>query len=112
MIRSATVLAILLAASAASAQTVSPAERQRLAGLGAALGQCHHGVVAREARTRLSPAQIADHAMAACAPREAPIRAALLRQIGPQRTAAVMQTQRAHWRQAIGRMVAMARGGR
>ncbi len=112
MIRPATALALLLAASAVSAQPVTQADRQQLAMLGAALGQCHHAAVAREARTRLTAAQIADHAMAGCAAREAPIRAALTRQIGPQRTAAVMQTQRQHWRQAIGRMVAMARGGR
>jgi len=111
MIRRLAALSLLLLATAASAQQVSQAERDRLAAMSSRLGQCHHGIVLRDARTRLTPAQIADRALAACAGREAPIRAELVRQIGPQRTAAVMQAQRAHWRQAIAQMVAQARGG-
>jgi hypothetical protein len=111
MIRRLTLFSILLIAAPALAQQVTPAERSRLAALGAALGRCHHGIVARDAGTRFTAAQIADRAMAACASREAPIRAELVHQIGPQRTQNVMQAQRAHWRQAIGQMVAQARGG-
>ena len=111
MIRRLAALSLLLLATAGQAQQVTPAERNRLAILGSALGRCHHGIVLRDARTRFTAAQIADRAMAACAAREAPIRAELVRQIGPQRTQGVMQAQRAHWRQAIGQMVAQARGG-
>jgi hypothetical protein len=113
MIRSLTALSLILSAAAASAQPVqvTQAERERLAGLGAALGRCHHEIVARAAPTHLTTAQIADRALAGCAAREAPIRAELVRQIGPQRAQGVMQVQRAHWRQAIAQMVAQARGG-
>jgi hypothetical protein len=111
MIRRLAVLSLLLLTTAAEAQQVNPAERQRLAALGSALGQCHHGIVLRDAHTRLTAAQIADRAIAACASREAPIRAELVRQIGPQRAQGVMQAQRAHWRQAIGQLVAQARAG-
>ena len=111
MIRRLAALSLLLVATAASAQQVSQAERQRLAAMSSRLGQCHHGIVLRDARTRLTAAQIADRAIAACTAREAPIRAELVRQIGPQRTATVMQAQRAHWRQAIAQMVTQARGG-
>jgi hypothetical protein len=115
MIRRLAALSLLLFATAAQAQQArqaTPAERTRLATLGSALGRCHHGIVLRDARTQFTAAQIADRAIAACARREAPIRAELVRQIGPQRTQAVMQGQRAHWRQAIGQMVAQARGAR
>jgi hypothetical protein len=113
MIRPVLVLALLAAPAILVAQPVqvTQAERQRLAALGLALGQCHRMIVQRDARTRFSPAEIADRALAACVQREVPIRAELLRQIGPQRTAAAMQAQRAHWRQAIGQMVAQARRG-
>ena len=111
MIRIAAALSLLLLATPALAQQPTQAERERLAALGSRLGQCHHGIVLRDARTRLTAAQIVDRAIAACARREAPIRAELVRQIGPQRAAQLMQAQRAHWREAIGRMVAQARGG-
>ena len=111
MIRRLAALSLLLLATAAQAQQVSQAERQRLAAMSSRLGQCHHGIVVRDARTRFTAAQIADRAIAGCSAREAPIRAELVRQIGPQRTAAVMQAQRAHWRQAIAQMVAQARAG-
>ena len=112
MIRRLAALSLLLLATAAPAQQqVNPAERARLAVLGSALGRCHHDIVIRDAGTRFTAAQIADRALAACAAREAPIRTELVRQIGPQRAAGVMQAQRAHWRQAIGQMVAQARGG-
>ena len=103
------VLSLLLLAAAGQAQQPTQAEQQRLAALSSRLGQCHHGIVLRDARGRFTAAQIADRALAACAAREAPIRAELVRQIGPQRTQALMQAQRAHWREAIGRMVAQAR---
>jgi hypothetical protein len=103
-------LSLLLLATAAQAQQPTPAQRNRLAALGSALGRCHHGIVLRDAPGRFTAAQIADRAIAGCAAREAPIRAELVRQIGPQRAQGVMQAQRAHWRQAIGQMVAQARG--
>ena len=111
MIRRLAALSLLLAATAAPAQQINPAERNRLATLGSALGRCHHGIVLRDARTRFTAAQIADRAIAACASREAPIRAELVRQIGPQRAQVVMQGQRAHWRQSIGQMVSQTRAG-
>jgi len=112
MIRRLAALSLLLVATAAPAQQqINPAERNRLATLGSALGRCHHGIVLRDARARFTAAQIADRALAACASREAPIRAELVRQIGTQRAQVVMQGQRAHWRESIGRMVAQARGG-
>jgi len=101
----------MMLATTAVAQQPSEAERQRLAALSSRLGQCHHRIVLRDARTRLAAAQIADRALAACASREAPIRAELTRQIGAPRTAQLMQAQRAHWRQAIAQMVAQARAG-
>ena len=110
MISRLAALSLLLLAATAPAQQVTPAERNRLATLGSALGRCHHGIALRDAPTRFTAAQIADRAIAACARREAPIRAELVRQIGPQRAQGVMQAQRAHWRQAIGQMVAQARG--
>jgi hypothetical protein len=111
MIRTLAALSLLVIAAPVLAQQATQAERQRLAALSSRLGQCHHGIVLRDARTRLTAAQIADRALAACAGREAPIRAELVHQIGPQRTQTLMQAQRAHWRQAIGQMVAQARGG-
>lgn len=114
MIRRLAALSLLLLATAAAAQPqqVSQAERNRISALSAALGQCHHGVVLRDAHSRLTAAQIVDRALAGCARREAAIRAELVRQIGPQRAQGVMQTQRAHWRQVIAQMVMQARGGR
>jgi hypothetical protein len=110
MIRRPFALSLLLLATSAQAQQVTPAERNRLAIMGSALGRCHHGIVLRDAGTRFTAAQIADRAMAVCANREAPIRAELIHQIGPQRAQGVMQAQRLHWRQAIGQMVMQARG--
>jgi hypothetical protein len=110
MTRRLAALSLLLLASAGAAQAPpAPAVQQRLAALSSRLGQCHHGVVLRLARTPLTPAQIADRAMTACASREAPIRAFLVQQIGPQRANAVMQTQRAHWREVVGRLVLQTR---
>ena len=112
MIRRTAALSLLLLAAAASAQQPSQAERARLMAMSSRLGQCHHGIVLSAARTGLNAGQIVDRALAACAGREAPIRAELTRQIGPQRASAVMQAQRAHWREAIARMVVQARAGR
>jgi hypothetical protein len=109
MIRTFASLFLLLAATAAPAQRVAPDERARLQRLGADLALCHGGIVRRDAPTRLSPAQIADRALAACAGRETAIRAALARHLGPQRAQAAMQGQRQHWRQGIAQMVAAAR---
>lgn len=106
-------LSLLLLASAAPAQQqVTPAERARLQRLGAALATCHGGIVRRDAPTRATSAQIVNRALAACANREAPIRAALVRHMGAARAAQAMQAQRAHWRQGIASMVAQARGAR
>jgi hypothetical protein len=112
MVRRFAFLALLLLATAAPAQEVSPAERARLQRLGAALAQCHGGVVRRDAPTRLASAQIVERALAGCAAREAPIRAALMRHMGAQRAAQAMQAQRVHWRQGIAQMVARARAAR
>jgi len=109
MIRTVALLSLLLLATAAPAQRVAPAEQARLQRLGAALALCHRAIVRRDAATRLSAARIADRALAACAGREAPIRAALVRHLGPRRAQAAMQGQRQHWRQGIARMVAAAR---
>jgi hypothetical protein len=111
MTRRLAALSLLLVATAAAAQPqqVSQAERNRISALSAALGQCHHGIVLRDAHSRFTTAQIVDRALAGCARREAAIRAELVRQIGPQRAQGVMQAQRAHWRQAIGQMVLQAR---
>lgn len=109
MNRSFVTLSLLLIATAAPAQRVSPALQQRLAVLGARLGQCHRGEAVRLARTRLTADQVADRALAACAPREAPIRAALVGNIGQARAQRVLGLQRQHWRQAIRNIVQQAR---
>lgn len=109
MIRRLALLSLLLLATAAPAQRVAPAERVRLQRLGADLARCHGAVVRRDAPTRLAAARIADRALAACAGREAAIRVALVRHLGPQRAQAALQAQRDHWRQGIARMVAAAR---
>jgi hypothetical protein len=112
MIRRLALTPLLFLAGAAMAQQVSPAERARLQRLGAALAQCHGAVVRRDAPTRLPPARIVERALAGCAAREAPIRAALMRYMGAARAAQAMQAQRAHWRQGIAQMVALARAAR
>lgn len=113
MIRRLAFFSLLLLATAAPAQQqVSPQERARLQRLGAALAQCHGGVVRRDAPTRLASAQIVERALTGCASREAPIRAALMRYMGAARAAEAMQAQRAHWRQGIAQMVARARAAR
>ena len=109
MIRPLIALAVLIAATPAVAQRVSPAVQQRLAALGAQLGQCHRSAAVRMARTRLSADQVADRALAACAPREAPIRAALVGNIGQARAQRVLGLQRQHWRQAIRNIVQQTR---
>lgn len=111
MIRRLACLALLLLATSAQAQP-SAAEQARLRRLGANLATCHGGIVRRDAPTRATTAQIVDRALAACANREAPIRAALARNMGAARAAQAMQAQRAHWRQGIAQMVAQARATR
>jgi hypothetical protein len=111
MIRRLAFLSFLLLATAAQAQPPA-AERARLARLGAALAQCHGGIVRRDAPTRATSAQIVERALAGCAAREAPIRAALMRHLGAARAAQAMQAQRAHWRQGIAQMIAAARARR
>jgi hypothetical protein len=99
-------LAILLAVpAAAQPPQISPAQRAHLLALGAALGQCHRAGAARLARTRLTPAQIADRVIAACAGREVPMRSQLVHDLGPQRAEAALTGQRPHWRQTIARIV-------
>jgi len=113
MIRRLAFLALLLLAAPAQAQQqISPAEQARLQRLGAALAQCHGAVVRRDAPTRLPATQIVERALAGCASREAPIRAALMRHMGAARAAQAMQAQRQHWRQGIAQMVAAARARR
>ena len=109
MIRPLIALAVLIAATPAIAQRVSPAVQQRLAELGAQLGQCHRGAAVRMARTRLNADQVADRALAACAPREAPIRQTLARAVGAGRAQSTLMAQRRHWRQTIVTIVQQAR---
>jgi hypothetical protein len=109
MIRSLATLSLLLAATAAPAQRVSPQLQQRLAAMGAELGRCHRGVAVRLARGRLTPAQIADRALAECAGREAAIRQALARAIGGPRAQAVLEAQRVHWRRTVVTIVEQSR---
>jgi hypothetical protein len=112
MTRRLAALSLLLLATAAQAQPQpSQAERARISALSAALAQCHHGIVLRDAHARFTAAQIVDRALVGCARREAPIRAELVRQIGAQNAQGVMQRWRARWRQVIAQMVAQARGG-
>jgi len=111
MIRTIAFLSLLLLATAAQAQPPA-AERARMQRLGAALAQCHGRIVTRDAPSRLTGAQIVERALAGCAAREAPIRAALMRHLGAARAAQVMQGQRAHWRQGIAQMIAAARARR
>ena len=103
---------LVIAAAASAQQQPSAAERAQLQRLGAALARCHGGIVRRDAPTRASAAQIVDRALAGCAAREGPIRAALMRHMGAPRAAQAMQAQRAHWRQGIAQMVAAARARR
>ncbi|MEA3029199.1 MAG: hypothetical protein QOG13_524 [Sphingomonadales bacterium] len=115
MIRTLAALSLLFAATAAAAQRaapaprVSPQQQQRLAALGAELGRCHRAAAVRLARSRLTPPQIADRAMAECAPREAAIRQALGRAIGAGRAQNVLQAQRGHWRRTIVTIVQQSR---
>jgi hypothetical protein len=108
MIRILAALCILFSAATAPAQRVSP-QQQRLAALGAELGLCHRAAAVRLARTRLTPAQIADRALARCAGREAPIRQTLNRLVGAERAQVALQGQRRHWRATIVTIVQQAR---
>ncbi|HYJ53007.1 MAG TPA: hypothetical protein VEW04_07530 [Allosphingosinicella sp.] len=117
MVRALIVAALLAAAGAASAQQakqpqISAQERTRLQRLGTALATCHGNIVRRDAPTRLTTAQIVDRALAGCASREAPIRAALVQHMGAARATQAMQQQRVHWRQGITQMVTQARAHR
>jgi hypothetical protein len=117
MVRALMVAVILTAAGAAPAQQpkqqqISAQERARLQRLGAALAACHGNIVRRDAPTRLTGDQIVERALAGCAAREAPIRAALVQHMGAARANQAMQQQRVHWRQGIARMVAQARARR
>jgi hypothetical protein len=109
MIRALAALSLLFFATPAPAQRVSPQQQQRLAALGAELGRCHRGAAVRLARSRLTPAQIADRGLAECAAREAAIRQALGRAIGAERAQNVLQAQRRHWRQTIVTIVQQSR---
>ena len=95
--------------AAGQAPQLTPAQRQHVAALGQALATCHGQTAQRLARTAASPAQITDRVLAACASREAPIRAEVVRFYGAQNAPRVIAAQRAHYRQAIGQMIAQAR---
>lgn len=114
MIRSLAVLCLLLAATATFAQPPRLTQRQRehVAALGQALARCHGRAVLHYARTPMSAARIVDRALAACAAREAPIRAEVGRIYGPANAPRVLGAQRQHYRQGIAQMVARARGAR
>ena len=119
MIRVLVAASLLVAAGATVAQQpkqaqtqISAQERARLQRLGAALATCHGNIVRRDAPLRFTSAQIVDRALAGCASREAPIRAALVQHMGAARADQALQQQRAHWRQGIARMVAQARANR
>ena len=117
MVRILTFLFLLSSAICATAQQpkqaqISAQERARLQRLGQALATCHGNIVRRDAPLRFTSAQIVDRALAGCASREAPIRAALVQHMGAARAGQAMEQQRAHWRQGIARMVAQARAQR
>jgi hypothetical protein len=112
MVRTFIALSLLLLATAAPAQQASLAERARLQRLGAALALCHGTIVRRDAPTRATAVQIVNRALAACAGREAPIRAALMRHLGAERATQAMAAQRQHWRAGIAQIVAQARARR
>ena len=114
MIRTFIALSLLLAATAAPAQPPRLTERQRqhVAALGQALAQCHGRAVLRYARTPTSAARIVDRALAACAAREAPIRAEVGRIYGPANAPRLLTAQRQHYRQGIAQMVARERAAR
>jgi hypothetical protein len=101
----------VLAATPALAQPaqLTQAQRQHVAALGQALATCHRQTVQRLARAGTA-AQVTDRVLAACASREAPIRAEVVRFYGAQNAPRVIAAQRAHYRQAIGQLIAQARG--
>jgi hypothetical protein len=104
-------LALLLAAAPALAQPpqLTQAQRAHVAALGQALARCHGQNVQHLVRTPLSVAQITTRVLAACAAREAPIRAEVTRIYGPQNGPRAIAAQHAHYREMIGQMVAQAR---
>lgn len=110
MIRTASILSLLLAATAAQAQPpqLTPAQRAHVQALGRALATCHGQQAQRLAHLALSIPQVTDRVLAACAAREAPIRAEVTRIYGPNAPRAIA-AQRAHYREAIGQMVAQVR---
>jgi hypothetical protein len=114
MIRPFIAFSLLVTAAAALAQPPRLTERQRqhVAALGQALAQCHGRAVLRYARTPMSVAQIVERALAACAAREAPIRAEVGRIYGPQNAPRVLAAQHQHYRQGIAQMVARALAAR
>jgi hypothetical protein len=111
MIRTLAFLPLMLAAGAALAQPpqLTQAQRAHVAALGQALARCHGLNAQRLARTPMAAAQIVDRTLAACAAREAPIRAEVVRFYGAANAPRVIAAQRAHYRQVIGQMVAQAR---
>jgi hypothetical protein len=111
MISRLLVLAALLLGAPALAQPpqLTQAQRAHVAALGQALARCHGQNVQRFARTPLSVAQITARVLAACAAREAPIRAEVTRIYGPQNGPRAIAAQHAHYREMIGQMVAQAR---
>jgi hypothetical protein len=103
-------LPFLFAATAALAQPpqLTPAQRAHVQALGRALATCHGQQAQRLAHLALSIPQVTDRVLAACASREAPIRAEVTRVYGPNAPRAIA-AQRAHYREAIGQMVAALR---
>lgn len=100
----------LLTATAAQAQPpqLTPAQRAHVAALGRALATCHGQQAQRLAHLALGIPRVTDRVLAACAAREAPIRAEVTRIYGPNAPRAIA-AQHQHYREAIGRMVAAIR---
>lgn len=110
MMRRLYFLAAAIAATAAPAQPprLTAAQRAHVQALGQALARCHGQQAQRLAHLALGIPQVTDRVLAACAAREAPIRAEVVRFYGPNAPRAIA-AQRAHYREVIGQMVAEAR---
>jgi hypothetical protein len=104
-------LGLVAAAAAGSAQPpqLSPAQRAHVVALGQALAQCHGHFVQRLAVSAMNVAQVTDRVLAACAAREAPIRAEVVRIYGSQNAPRVVAAQHAHYRQGISQMITQVR---
>lgn len=109
MIRRPVLLPLLIATAATAQQPqLTPAQRAHVAALGQALVRCHGQNVVRLAHAPLSVAQVTERVLAACAAREAPIRAEVARFYGPSAPRA-LAAQHQHYREVIAQLVARTR---